>query len=532
MRTATPTASKTPASKEKASVGAALYVAETPSNTGHDGGSKGSTGENALKSLYSKLMDVRAATTALASPLSDADASVQSMPDASPAKWHLAHTSWFFEAFVLVPSVPGYAVYDSAYNYLFNSYYEQVGARHPRPQRGMITRPSLDDILAYRAHVDGALQDLAQSALAAGAASLIELGLQHEQQHQELLLTDILYLFAQNPLAPAYVCPEGQKTLTLPQFLSQPQPQSLHLASKGGEAEREALMPAAAKPVPLQGAPEPTLPSPLPLAWHGFTAGQYDIGAGPSGFAYDNERPRHTRYMQGFSVASRPVTNGEWLAFMLDGGYKNPLFWLSDGWALVGREGWQAPLHWRDCGETWGQMTLAGLVAIDPNAPVTHISYYEADAFAAWAAAQWRGARLPREDEWEIAAQHAAKMGAGPESDSLAGAVADKASPLTQYGLPASLEALSPAPLAPHEDAQAFSGHVWQWTQSAYTAYPGFRPLDGAAGEYNGKFMSGQFVLRGGSCATPKGHTRLTYRNFFYPHQRWQFTGLRLARDL
>lgn len=378
---------------------------------------------------------VRARSIALAAPLSDADATVQSMPDASPAKWHLAHATWFFEAFVLRDHVPGYRCYDESFGFIFNSYYEAEGDRYPRARRGLLTRPDLATVLDYRAYVDDAVK-AALPALSPDALELVELGLHHEQQHQELLLTDILHLFAQNPCRPAYA----------------------------GDA-----------PSP------PTAAS--PNDWVDHAGGIISIGACGSGFAFDCETPRHDVLLQPFSLSSRLVSNSDWLAFMDDGGYRRPALWLSDGWAWVQAERIKAPLYWQLEDGNWTTFTLAGRQPVDPDAPVTHVSYYEADAYAAWA-----GARLPREAEWEAAARD-------------------------------------------YPDLPQLYGACWQWTASAYLPYPGFRPASGAVGEYNGKFMSGQFVLRGGSCVTPAGHCRPSYRNFFYPHQRWQFTGVRLARD-
>lgn len=405
--------------------------------------------------LAHRFTQVRTLTLDLVAPLSDADATVQSMDDASPAKWHLAHTSWFFETFVLRDHVPGYEAFDSNYAFLFNSYYEAEGARHARPRRGMLTRPSLDDIRAYRAHVDEAVQ-AALPTLGNDALDLVELGLNHEQQHQELLLTDILHLFAQNPLHPA-VWP------ALPM----------------GSVET------------------------APLEWIEGPTGQVEIGHAGEGFAFDCEGPRHAVLLTPYALASRPVTNGEWAAFIADGGYRDPRHWLSDGWAWVKAQGISAPLYWQqDDDGGWMQFGLDGLRSVDPAAPVCHISLYEADAYASWA-----GARLPTEQEWEAVAM---------VHDASSGNQLDRA-----------------GPVRPRADAAAsMFGNVWQWTGSAYRPYPGFKAAEGAVGEYNGKFMSGQFVLRGSSCATPRGSVRPSYRNFFYPHQRWQFTGLRLAKDL
>jgi ergothioneine biosynthesis protein EgtB len=402
---------------------------------------------------------VRALTTALAAPLSDADATVQSMPDASPAKWHLAHGSWFFETFVLRDHVPGYQPFDAGWAYLFNSYYEAEGDRHARDRRGMLTRPSLDEVLAYRRHLDAAVEQ-ALPHLPAAAQALVELGCQHEQQHQELLLTDIQHLLAQNPLNPA-------------------------------------LWPAAsAMPAPV----------PAPLRWVEGREGRVEIGHDGDGFAFDCEGPRHAVLLSPHALAHRCITNGEWAAFMADGGYAEPRHWLADGWAWVKANGIEAPLYWAR-GETgWTRFGLDGRHPVNPAAPVTHISLYEADAYASWA-----GARLPTEAEWESAA-------GGLDPD--AGTFLDGAG------------AVRPRACEAADGLSQMFGDVWEWTGSAYRPYPGFRTADGAVGEYNGKFMSGQFVLKGGSCATPRGHVRASYRNFFYPHQRWQFTGLRLAKDL
>lgn len=410
---------------------------------------------------------MRRLTEALCAPLSDADATVQSMEDASPAKWHLAHTTWFFETFLLRDHVPDYALFNSDYPFLFNSYYEAEGARHNRARRGLITRPVLDDILAYRAHVDAAMQPLLESA-DAKLLELVILGINHEQQHQELLLTDIKHLFAQNPLCPA-VYPSQSSA-------------------------------------PAKAA--------SPLTWVEGQTGIIEIGHVGGGFAFDCEGPRHQVVLTPHALANRPVTNGEYREFIADGGYNNPQYWLSDGWAWVQRENITAPLYWQ-CSDdgAYHAFRLDGLNPIDDHVPVTHISLYEADAYASWAAQKWSGARLPTEAEWEAAAQNLADM-SGNMLDEAGAAHPLAAAPDSAAGL------------------QQMFGDVWEWTGSAYRPYPGFRAADGAVGEYNGKFMSGQFVLRGGSCATPAGHIRPSYRNFFYPHQRWQFTGIRLARDL
>jgi ergothioneine biosynthesis protein EgtB len=411
-----------------------------------------------LAAVERRYREVRAATVALALPLSDADATVQSMPDASPAKWHLAHTTWFFESMVLTTDCSNYQVFDERFNFLFNSYYESVGARHPRPQRGLLTRPTLAEVLAYREYVDVSIARLLQTAPSQKVLKVIELGCHHEQQHQELLLTDILHLFAQNPLRPAY-----RESVPLPVELIDRSHSHRH-----------------------------------------FQGGQVDIGHAGAGFAFDCEGPRHMALLEPYRLSDRLVTNREWAEFILDDGYRNPLLWLSDGWATVRSEAWSAPLYWEERdGEFW-TMTLRGAQPIDLDAPVAHVSYFEADAFAAWA-----GRRLPTETEWEAAAQTVAVAGNFANSGRLRP---------------------RPAPPPSGELRQMF-GDVWEWTRSAFMPYPRFRPMAGALGEYNGKFMSGQFVLRGGSCVTPEDHVRATYRNFFAPHARWQFSGLRLAED-
>jgi len=401
-----------------------------------------------LGDLASRLFATRTLTLDLAAPLSDADATIQPFPDASPAKWHLAHTTWFFETFVLRDHAAGYRQFAERWAYLFNSYYEAEGPRHARPRRGMLSRPSLDEVRAYRAHVDEALERALPN-LSPAALELVELGINHEQQHQELLLTDILATFAENPLHPAY-----------------------------GELRPPACF------------------SAEPLAWHRGRDGIVEIGASAGAFAFDSERPRHRAFLSSHELAGRRVTNREWREFVEDGGYRTPALWLSDGWAWVQQEGIAAPRYWD---EDATEFTLGGRRQIDWAAPVAHVSYYEADAFARWA-----GARLPTEAEWEDFAASADPM-LGNQLDE-AGAVVPGA-------------------------AGGVFGDVWEWTQSAFASYPGFAPAEGAVGEYNGKFMCGQFVLKGASCATPRGHSRASYRNFFPPSARWQFTGLRLARD-
>jgi len=408
-------------------------------------------------SLRDRLFATRALSTELAAPLSDEDQVVQAMDDASPTKWHLAHTTWFFEAFLLKRFLPGYSVFDERFEYCFNSYYESVGPRHPRPKRGLLTRPSAAEVRAYRAFVDDALARLFDRELAPEAAALIELGINHEQQHQELLITDILALFAAEPLKPAY--------------------REAGAGVRAGEA--------------------------APLDWVAFDGGIFEIGHDGEGFAYDNEGPRHQELVRPFKLAGRCVTNAEWIEFIDDGGYATPTLWLADGWNTIKTDDWRGPLYFEAAEGGYLQMSLLGFRPVDPAAPVTHVSYYEADAFARWA-----GARLPSEFEWEVAA----------------GSV-----PLQGRTLGAGHLRPLPAPAGP--GLQQMFGDVWEWTASAYLPYPGFKAAPGAVGEYNGKFMCNQFVLRGGSCATPEGHVRRTYRNFFYPHQRWQFTGLRLAAD-
>jgi ergothioneine biosynthesis protein EgtB len=413
--------------------------------------------------LASRFAATRRLTLDLVATLSDADASAQSMPDASPAKWHLAHTTWFFETFVLRDHVPGYELFNARYPFLFNSYYEAEGPRHARPQRGLLTRPSLDEVRVWRAHVDAAVQSVIPD-LPRAALKLVELGIHHEQQHQELLLTDVKHLFAQNPLGPA-------------------------VWEKSAIANEVAQI---STPSADAG----------PMRWIKGAEGVVQIGHTGDDFAFDCELPQFSALLTPHALASRPVTNGDWRQFIDDGGYHTPALWLADGWAWVQERDIQAPAYWQE----GRQFTLAGWQNIDPAAPVTHISFFEADAFASWA-----GARLPTEFEWEAAAS---------ALDPHSGDQLDTAGPI------------QPAAIVGDTELQQMFGSVWEWTGSAYRPYPGFRAAPGAVGEYNGKFMSGQFVLRGGSIATPRGHVRASYRNFFYPHQRWQFTGVRLAKDL
>lgn len=398
---------------------------------------------------------VRASTEALAAPLSPEDQCIQSAPEVSPTKWHRGHTSWFFETFVLSPHLGGYEAFHPLFGYLFNSYYEIVGDRHPRPQRGLISRPGVAEVADYRTYVDAAMDRLLNRPLDDDLAGLVELGLHHEQQHQELMLMDIKHVLAQNPLQPAY-----------------------------------AAVPFAAG-------------DPAAQAWVDHPGGLVEIGHDGGGFAFDNESPRHQVWLHPFALASRPVTCGDWLAFIDDGGYERPELWLSDGWATVQEHGWRAPLYWFHADDDWWVFTLAGPRPVDSAEPVCHVSYYEADAYARWAEA-----RLPTEFEWEA---HAA------------------AAPATGRFLDQQL--LHPRPAPGGGGLEQMFGDVWEWTASAYLPYPGYQPPAGAVGEYNGKFMVNQHVLRGGCCASPPGHTRATYRNFFPPAARWPFTGLRLARS-
>ncbi|WP_417661532.1 ergothioneine biosynthesis protein EgtB [Pseudomonas sp.] len=384
--------------------------------------------------LLDRYLDVRGRTESLIAPLSHEDMVVQSMPDASPAKWHIAHTSWFFETFLLAPQLANYSAFDPNFSYLFNSYYEAVGPRHPRPERGLMTRPGAEQVLAYRKHVDRHMAELLQTPPSPAHYKLIELGLAHEEQHQELLLMDILHLFSTSSLKPTY-------------------DRRWPKASGGRKGQFKA-----------------------------HSGGLVEIGHQGEGFAFDNEGPRHTTYLQPFEISDRLVTNAQWLEFMDDGGYSRPELWLAEGWDIVRSQDWQSPFYWQPSQQGWSLMSLGGLQAVDPDAPVTHISYYEAAAFACWA-----GARLPTEAEWEAAAQSG--------------------------------------------HLQQVDDVAWQWTQSPYSPYPGFRPAPGAVGEYNGKFMINQMVLRGGANFTSPGHTRLSYRNFFHPEKRWVLSGLRLARD-
>jgi len=408
----------------------------------------------AAERLAARYDAVRRATERIAEPLSAEDCAAQSMPDASPIRWHLAHTSWFFETFVLARADAGYRRFDTRFDFLFNSYYNAIGERVARPMRGKMTRPDLGEVLEYRAHVDRAVARL----LEREAPPALELGLNHEQQHQELMLTDLKHLLALNPLRPCY-----------------------------RERASTATVPAA------------------PLRFLRFEGGLHAIGHDGTGFAFDNEGPRHQVFTQPFELAARPVTNGEFLEFVEAGGYQDPQWWLSDGWDWVVAESIRAPEYWSREERGRKVFTLAGELDLAPSEPVAHVGFYEADAFARWA-----GARLPREDEWERAAAGLPVEGHFAESGEL-------------HPRPTiDRDASAPA---------ALFGDVWEWTASPYVAYPGFRPASGALGEYNGKFMSNRMVLRGGSCASPGSHLRATYRNFFVPTARWQFSGFRLARD-
>jgi ergothioneine biosynthesis protein EgtB len=406
--------------------------------------------------LLARYSAVRRLTERLCEPLATEDYVVQATPDVSPAKWHLAHVSWFFETFVLRPTVPGYRPLDERYAVLFNSYYNGVGPQFARPARGHLSRPTVEDVYAYRAHVDKAMIGLldGEPAGAEQVAAVVELGLNHEQQHQELLVTDLKYNLSVNPLRPAYA--------------------------------------------DAATADQPVAATPLHRVK--LAGGTVEIGTDGDAFCFDNERPRHRVLLAPYELGSRLVTNGEYLEFIADCGYERPDLWLSDGWRTVQERGWRAPLYWERDGGSWAAYRLSGMAPLALNAPVAHVSYYEADAYA-----RWRGARLPTEQEWEHAA--------GGETAS--GTLLDD-------------RPREPAPAAGRGLAQ-MTGDVWEWTGSAYLPYPGFRPLDGALGEYNGKFMVNQMVLRGGSCATPRSHIRRTYRNFFPPDARWQFSGIRLA---
>jgi ergothioneine biosynthesis protein EgtB len=405
-----------------------------------------------MLNLYQKIRQV---SEEICQPLAIEDYGVQSMPDVSPPKWHLAHTTWFFETFLLVPHLPGYEVFHPQFGYLFNSYYEAIGERHPRIQRGLLSRPTVADVYRYRAAIDRAMNILLSwPSINSELADLVQLGLHHEQQHQELLLTDIKHILGSNPLHPTY-------RADLPSAVS----------------------------------------NNLPIEWLNYPGGVYAIGHEGSKFAFDNESPRHAVYLQDYSIANRLVTNGEYSEFIAAGGYQKPEYWLAAGWSTVQTEQWQSPLYWEEIAGQWCVMTLSGLVPVNIDEPVCHISFYEADAYARWA-----GKRLPTEAEWEVAASQLPIQGNFLESGQL-----------------------HPTAATTKNRPEQMFGDVWEWTQSAYLPYPGFQSAAGAVGEYNGKFMCNQMVLRGGSCVTSHSHIRPTYRNFFPPATRWQFSGLRLA---
>ncbi|MGD8782934.1 MAG: ergothioneine biosynthesis protein EgtB [Thioalkalispiraceae bacterium] len=409
--------------------------------------------------LSDAFTSVRTDSEAICQPLEKEDYGIQTMPDVSPPKWHLAHTSWFFETFILKPYLKNYRSYDPLFAHLFNSYYEQAGTFHPRPERGLLSRPTVDEIIAYRQHINGYMQELLTDSQHPEYKEIqrrTEIGIHHEQQHQELLLTDIKHIFAYNPLKPVY---------------------------------KDLAKPATAEPAEL--------------SWHEQPAGIYAIGNKGDGFAYDNEFPRHKVYLEPFRIARRLVTNREYLQFIMQGGYDNPALWLSDGWKTIQENNWRTPLYWENIDDRWFEMTLAGIRPLDLTAPLSHVSFYEANAYA-----NWKGLRLPTEMEWEVVASDLDIDGNLRDQGYLQ-PISSSESGLTQ-----------------------FYGDVWEWTQSSYTPYPGYRAAEGALGEYNGKFMSSQMVLRGGSCVTPKNHIRASYRNFFYPGDRWQFTGIRLAETI
>ncbi len=411
--------------------------------------------QSRAKTLQQRFLDVREMSLKITRALSAEDQMLQSMPDASPSKWHLAHTTWFFETFILEPNIAGYRLFDPKFKVLFNSYYKQLGAHPNRGSRGLMSRPSLEHVHQYRAHVDRAISDLLSSDLpGAETHELIELGLNHEQQHQELILTDIKHAFWSSPLPP----------------------QPVHDTNFSTEA--------------------------APLTWVPIEGGIHSVGHEGDSFAFDNERPRHDVLLRPFQIASRAVTNAEYMEFMADGGYRRPQLWLSDGWDAVCANQWNSPLYWEKRSDgSWSNFVADGMASVEPSAPVCHVSYYEADAFA-----RWSGARLPTEEEWEVTASRYQSQGTLLED-----------------------EVFHPRAAKGDGFQQAF-GDVWEWTASPYVAYPGFTPAEGLLGEYNGKFMCNQLVLRGGSCATPASHIRASYRNFFPAHARWQFSGIRLAK--
>jgi ergothioneine biosynthesis protein EgtB len=415
-----------------------------------------------VQHLLHDFRGVRSTTLKLCEELEPEDMVVQTMSDVSPTKWHLAHVTWFFETMVLARYASGYQLFDERYPAIFNSYYQALGDPYPREERGLLSRPTVGEILDYREHVDEAMAPLLESEPSQEVASLLTLGMHHEQQHQELLLMDILHVFAQSPLRPAY---------------------------RSAPRSEEAISP---------------IELPV-LTWHGFEGEEVQVGSDSDGFVYDNERPRHRQLLHDFEIASHPVTASEFRNFMADGGYDRPELWLADGWDLARREGWDSPHYWLQEHDQWRTMGLHGVQDLNPHAPVTHLSYYEADAYATWA-----GARLPTEFEWEHAAANHHAIGNFLESGAL--------------------QSLPSQPPANEDGPRQLFGDVWEWTSSPYGPYPGFQPFEGDLAEYNGKFMINQFVLRGGCCVTPHSHIRRTYRNFYYPHQRWMFSGFRLAR--
>lgn len=413
------------------------------------------------KTLLDRFQEIRRFSETICEPLSPEDCVIQSMPDVSPTRWHLAHVTWFFETFVLVPHMDGYRPYHPDFVYLFNSYYNKVGKQFPRPDRGILSRPTVREIMAYRHYVDahmGEFLNTVSDETLSRLSYILEIGFQHEQQHQELMLTDIKHVFSCNPLYPVY---------------RDSSPSDFRATS--------------------------------PLGWRDFEEGVFQIGHSGEGFSFDNEFPRHREFLESFRVADRLVTNGEYLEFVEDGGYRRPDEWLSLGWATASEQGWEAPLYWEKREDGWWEFTLSGLRPLNPASPVCHVSYFEANAYA-----QWASARLLTEAEWEVASSESLFDG-------------NFADDLNHHPLPLSIDSPAEGP------AQMF-GDIWEWTSSAYSPYPGYQPPEGALGEYNGKFMCNQYVLRGGSCATSKSHIRPTYRNFFPPDARWQFCGIRLAR--
>ena len=467
------------------------------------------------RSLVDRYVEVRGTTEELAAPLSAEDQTVQTMPDVSPTKWHRAHVTWFFETFLLTPSLRGYAEYDPAYGYLFNSYYETVGRRHPRPERGHLSRPGVEQIASYRAHADRAMLDLLASELEPATEDLVRLGLNHEQQHQELLLMDIKHVLSCNPLRPSYSADPVPRPITL-----EGEPSSDWRASGGPPPRTRGGMSVNTASSVVRP------PAGGGSSWAEFPGGLVTIGnTGCSGaggeFCFDNEGPVHSTYLEPFALARTPVTCADWLAFMDDGGYGRADLWLSEGWAAVNAGSWSCPGYWSRAGDAWELFTLNGPRPVDPAEPVCHVSYYEADAFARWA-----GARLPTEFEWESVAVDQPVRGNFMDSH-----LFHPTSGPPGPSMPNGSSEPEPCRAGSGEVTKMF-GDVWEWTASPYVPYPRFSPAPGAVGEYNGKFMVNQQVLRGGSCVTPPGHIRATYRNFFPASARWAFSGLRLARYL